>query len=221
MSSLRELELQQTLREGAEGNRRETADVVQRFDWTQADMDRAWQKLTKPIIGLAESLANLPDSLDAAIEFQRFLPRDVLTELAPMTPEKLLEFGRQLRQLWNQCEMSSWNNQPLPADTQELLNSWWLEHDLYNRARWTVHFPTGRLFPTFLNFHALFARVCFDNWIHLGTCLNCRKYFYKPLRKSKFCRDCHAYDNRKRAQKFRANRKAKTEAARKGKGRKS
>jgi len=220
MSSLRDMQLQRVLKEGTDGDLKEGTEIPQIRDPTHAELNRAWQKLIKPIAQLAEVLANIPDSLDAATEFQRLLPRDVLTEMAPMTPEQVLEFRGQLRQLWEECEALSWKNEPMSPTVQKLLDNWWLAHDLYNRARWTVHFPSGTMFPTFLNFHALFARALFDNWIHLGICLNCKKRFYKPLRKSKYCKDCHPYDNRKRQQQLRARRK-QLKATHNSKGRKS
>ena len=203
MSSLRELELQQELRQG----RKKGAEM---HDWTGAELDRAWQKVSSPIIGLAESFANLPDSIEAVKEAQKALGPDAPTDLATMPPQELLTFCRQLRSLWAECHEHSWDEEPVRSTAmRKILEGWWLAHDLYNRERWTVYFPTGTIFPTFLNYRALIARVLFDRWTHVGICANqkCKKYFYKPLRKSKLCKQCHAYDNKSRQQKHRDRRK--------------
>jgi hypothetical protein len=222
MSSLRELELERQLKEGSKGSLREPHKETE-FQWTQKELDTAWNKISEPILRLAVIFANLPDSLEAADAAQSALRiLDIQTDFKTLPPEKYLEFCRQLRRLWDNCDKTTWDatvekREPVvDPETQQILNRWWLEHDLYRRERWVVHFPTGKFFPTIFNFHALFARVLFDKWTHLGICGNkdCpSKYFVKPLRTSKLCKNCNAYGNRKRQAELRDRRKQAKQAA--------
>src|SRR3954469_18796954 len=98
MDALDELKLEQELRGDAK-----PAD--NRFR-TQAELNRGWTKLTKPMLGVMTALANAPDSLEAVKSLQETLPPNS-SELATMSPDELLRLCRQLRAVWTALDRSA------------------------------------------------------------------------------------------------------------------
>ena len=212
MDALNELKLEQQLR-GA-------AKKPPEYQWTQTDLNEAWRKITAPILGLMESLANLPDSVEIVGANQRILPRE-LTDLATMSPKELLELCGQLREVWTAlAALADQQKKLVRGKAQGILQTWWESYPLAVGPHWNVYYQTGTFFPTHRNYRALIARVCFDNRDFLGRCgnLECKDkpYFIKPRRNSKFCKGCRRYDALQRVKKSQAK---KRQSARKGKGR--
>src|SRR5215472_11498649 len=91
MNALQELKLEQELK-----------GVVKRepeYQWTQTELETAWRSISRPVLGLAEALANMPDSGEAIATFQRVIPSE-LSDLATMPPRKLGDLRMGLQMVW-------------------------------------------------------------------------------------------------------------------------
>jgi hypothetical protein len=206
MSSLRDLELEKQLKHG--GKR------THEYNWTQTELIDAWRKAAPGTLNIAETLANLPDSLDVIGAAQKALVGD----LASISAEEMQVFCRELRTLWLELDESAKRNKNQVRGTaEEILDKWFKTYPLSNAKYWNVFFQTGTFFPTENNWRALIARVLCDNRLYLGICTTCKRCFQKPLRKSKYCKNCRSYDNAERQRKYRD----KVKTAKQGTARKS
>ena len=187
------------------------------YPWTQAELNEVWRKITAPVLGLMQGLANLPDSLEVVASFQKILPRES-GEFVRIAPEQLQEFCGELRAVWNALEkLASENKKLVRGEAQSILHGWWRKYPLKDGPHWNVYFETGTFFPALMNWRALIARVCFDNRDKLGICKNCKKYFIKRRTDSSICleKGCRLYDNLQRQRKH----QEKKNAPRKGRER--
>ena len=135
MDALNELKLEQQLR-GA-------ANKPPEYQWTQTDLNEAWRKITAPILGLMESLANLPDSVEIVGANQRILPRE-LTDLATMSPKELLELCGQLREVWTAlAALADQQKKLVRRKAQDILQTWWESYPLADGPHWNVYYRTS------------------------------------------------------------------------------
>jgi|SRR5581483_7267330 len=159
-------------------------------DWTAAELNFVWDKITEPALGLAELIANGELVVDGDNpDYQAFC--------------------REVKEVWKELEMSAAekrekrleNARQHFAKARRIAERWWRDHPIGDPQYWRVYYTTGTFFPTLKSGACLIGYVLFKRREYLGECKHCRKFFIKPLPRSSVCLrpGCRKYDNSKRS----------------------